>query len=44
VKLAKIPSATTIIEVGAGIGLLVFLVWSIRGFQARKALPASDAA
>jgi hypothetical protein len=44
VKLAKIPSATTIIEVGAGNGLLVFLVWSIRGFQARKALPASDAA
>jgi uncharacterized membrane protein YfcA len=44
VKLAKIPSATTIIEAGAGVGILVFLIWSIRGLQARKALPAGDAA
>jgi uncharacterized membrane protein YfcA len=42
VKLAKIPDATTIIEVGAGIAVLVFAVWSFRGLQARR-VPAPEA-
>ena len=42
VKLVELPAATTIIEVGAGIAVLVFLVWSVRGLQARRAL--TDAA
>ena len=44
VKLVELPAATTIIEVGAGIALLVFLIWSIRGLQARKNVAAADAA
>jgi uncharacterized membrane protein YfcA len=39
VKLVELPGATTIIEVGAAIAVLVFLVWSVRGLQARRALP-----
>jgi uncharacterized protein len=44
IKLVKVPAATTIIEVGAGIAAIVFLVWSIRGLQARRNLAAADAA
>src|SRR5579885_2480581 len=36
VKLAKLPAATTFIEVGAGVAVLVFLIWSIRGIQTRR--------
>jgi hypothetical protein len=42
VKLVEIPGSTTIIEVGAALAALVFLVWSVRGLQARRAL--TDAA
>jgi hypothetical protein len=43
VKLVKFPAATTIIEVGAGVAAVVFLVWSIVGIRNRR-LPAADAA
>ncbi len=43
VKLAKLPAATTIIEVGAGVAAVVFLIWSIRGIQARRAVPSPEA-
>jgi uncharacterized membrane protein YfcA len=38
VKLVEIPGATTIIEIGGAIAALVFLVWSVRGLQARRAI------
>ena len=42
VKLVKLPAATTIIEVGAGLACVVFIVWSIRGLQARR-VPSPEA-
>src|SRR3954470_225842 len=44
VKLLELPAATTIIEDGAGPAVVVFGIWSIRGLQARKNVPAADAA
>ena len=38
VKLVDVPAATTIIEVGAGLAALTFVVWSVRGLQARRAI------
>jgi uncharacterized protein len=43
VKIVKFPAATTIVEVGAGFALLVFLAWSVVGIRNRR-LPAADAA
>jgi uncharacterized membrane protein YfcA len=44
IKLVELPAATTIVEIGAGIAVLVFLIWSVRGLQARKSVAAADAA
>jgi len=44
VKLVEVPAATTIIEVGAGVATVTFLIWSIRGLLARRDLPATDPA
>ena len=43
VKLVQLPAATTVIEVGAGFAVLVFVVWSVIGFRNRR-VPAADAA
>jgi uncharacterized membrane protein YfcA len=44
VKLVKLPSANTVIEVGAGIAVVVFVVWSIRAMLDRRDVPTPDAA
>jgi uncharacterized membrane protein YfcA len=36
VKLAGVPAATTIIEVGVGIGAIVFLTWSVLELRGRR--------
>ena len=43
IKLVEVPAATTIIEVGVGLGAVALVVWSIRQLQQRR-LPAHDAA
>jgi uncharacterized membrane protein YfcA len=43
IKLVEVPAATTIIEVGVGLGAVALVVWSIRQVQQRR-LPAHDAA
>jgi hypothetical protein len=43
VKLVELPAATTIIEVGVGLGAVVFLVWCGRLFTQRR-VPAQDPA
>ena len=43
VRLVKFPAATTIVEVGAGVAALVFIVWSVVSIRNRR-LPAADAA
>jgi uncharacterized membrane protein YfcA len=36
IKLVEVPQATTIIEVAAAVGLLAFLLWSVRQLQQRR--------
>ena len=43
IKLVEVPAATTIIEVGIGLGAVALVVWSIRQVQQRR-LPAHDPA
>jgi F0F1-type ATP synthase membrane subunit a len=44
VKLVQFPAATTVIEVGAGLAVLVFVVWSVVGLRNRRMPAAADAA
>jgi uncharacterized protein len=43
VKLVELPAATTIIEVGSGLGALVLLVWSLREVLQRRLLAEDPA-
>jgi uncharacterized membrane protein YfcA len=43
VKLVKAPAADTIVEIGLGVGALVFIAWGLRSLRTRR-LPAHDAA
>jgi uncharacterized membrane protein YfcA len=43
IKLVKVPAADTIVEVGLGVGAVVFITWGLRSLRARR-LPAHDAA
>jgi hypothetical protein len=43
VKLVEFPAATTIIEVGGGIGILVIAAWSVREVRHRRVLAENAA-
>jgi uncharacterized membrane protein YfcA len=43
IKLVKVPAADTIVEVGLGVGAVLFITWGLRSLRARR-LPAHDAA
>jgi uncharacterized membrane protein YfcA len=43
IKLVEVPAATTIIEVGVGLGAVALVAWSMRLLRQRR-LPAHDAA
>jgi len=38
IKLVALPAANTIVEVGAGLGVLAFLAWAVRAATQRRAL------
>jgi uncharacterized protein len=40
IKLVELPAATTIIEVGVGIGLVTLVVWGVRQLRAGRVVPA----
>jgi hypothetical protein len=43
VKLVKLPSADTVVEVGAALGLAVFGFWAVQQLRTRR-VPLHDAA
>jgi hypothetical protein len=43
VKLVKLPAATTIIEVGAGVGVLALVAYSLRELRQRRVLAEEPA-
>jgi uncharacterized membrane protein YfcA len=40
IKLVEVPGATTIIEVGIGVGIVAFLVWGVLQLRVRRLAPA----
>jgi uncharacterized protein len=42
IKIVELPEANTVIEVGAVLGVIGFLLWSVHGYTRRRPLAAAD--